>query len=130
MLEQTGTWCGACPSAATILHELGSKYGNRIVSLAMHGDNGDPMEISAFNSFRYDRNSSSFPSFFIPEERVTTSQSSCESAINTAKSKTVKAAIAIESKIADGKITVRTKTKFFSALTGNYYLAIYVTEMI
>ena len=128
VLEQTGTWCGACPSAATVLHGLGEKYGKRIIGLAIHGANGDPMEISAFGSFRQDRNSSSFPSFFITEDRINTSKTACEAAIDAKKAEPVKAAIAISSTIENGKISVQTLTKFYSALSGDYYLSVYVTE--
>ncbi len=128
VLEQTGTWCGACPSAANILHQLDAKYGNRIIGLAIHGANGDPMEIDAFGSFRQDRNSSSFPSFFITEDRINTSMAACEAAIDAKKAETVKAAIAIKSTIEGGVITVETLTKYYGALTGDYYLSVYVTE--
>jgi len=128
VLEQTGTWCGACPSAATILHSLGEKYHKRIVGLAIHGANGDPMETTAFNSFRQDRNSNYFPSFFITEDRVNTSQAACEKAIDAKKAEPVNAAIAISKKIEGGKITIKTLTKFYSSLQGDYYLSVYVTE--
>lgn len=42
--EFTGTWCGWCPRGIVGLDMLNAKYGDDVVTVAIHGD--DPMEIS------------------------------------------------------------------------------------
>ena len=43
--EQTGTWCGWCPRGHVALDLLNKQLGDKVVTLAGHFANGDPMNI-------------------------------------------------------------------------------------
>ena len=128
VLEQTGTWCGACPNGASVLRSLDEEYGDQIVPIAIHGSNNDPMQISCYSNFRSDRSNSKFPSFFITENRISTSLSTAKTKVNNKLSGDVNAAIAIKKTINANDIIIETKTKFFNAMEGDYYLSVYITE--
>ena len=69
IMQQTGTWCGACPGGATVLRNLVNEFESEVVPIAIHGGYDDPMRISCFSNFRSDRSYSGFPSFFIKMPR-------------------------------------------------------------
>ncbi|NQX85294.1 MAG: hypothetical protein HRT67_05240, partial [Flavobacteriaceae bacterium] len=46
--EATGTWCGWCPRGAVGLDYITTTYPNTTVPIAVHGGNGDPMEVSEY----------------------------------------------------------------------------------
>ena len=47
--EQTGTWCGWCPRGHVALDLLNKQLGDKVVTLAGHFANGDPMNILGDN---------------------------------------------------------------------------------
>lgn len=50
--EFTGTWCGWCPRGIAALNEIEDNYGDRVISIAVHGNSGsryDKMEISQYD---------------------------------------------------------------------------------
>ena len=128
VMKQTATWCGSCPNAAGIVEELITEFGNQIVPLAVHSSTSDPMFPNCGSSFRSDRSSSYFPSFFITEDRLSASLSNTRNAILDKLSEPVVAAVAIKSSFEGDSILVETKTAFYETLDGSYYLSIYVTE--
>ncbi|MFC2100446.1 Omp28-related outer membrane protein [Bacteroidota bacterium] len=130
VLEQTGTWCGACPGAAAILHSLGGQYGKQIIPIAVHGgNNADPMEIDCFNSFRSDRMNSSFPSFFVPHERISSSESIVKNDIDVQLAWTpVKAGVDFIATKEGNIMNVELKVRFFQGAAETYYLSVYLLE--
>ncbi len=129
VLELTGTWCGACPGAATTLHNLDGIYGSDMVPIAVHGSNGDPMEISCYSSFRSDRSSSSFPSFFVPHERIGNNQSTVAADIDAqlAWSPVVAGVDFITTKTGT-ELKVEAKVRFFEASDETFLLSIFLLE--
>ena len=50
--EFTGTWCGYCPKGIAALNEIEDKYGDKVISIAVHGNQSyryDKMEISQYD---------------------------------------------------------------------------------
>lgn len=50
--EFTGTWCGYCPRGIAALNQIDDDYGDRVISIAVHGNQGgryDKMEISQYD---------------------------------------------------------------------------------
>lgn len=126
IFKQTGTWCGACPSAAATFTTLFGQYGDDFIGIANHGANGDPMENSpVFSSFRSDRNSSGFPGLFI-DGLITQSEASNE--IASWLSKTCTAGVDFINELSGDTMLVDAQVKFFESLTGQYYLSVFVLE--
>ncbi len=128
LLEKTGTWCGACPNGAEILNDLVAEFEDQVVPIAVHGSNGDPMQISCYSNFRQDRFSSGFPSFFITEDRVSTSLNATRNRVNTKLAVEVDAAIAFRKTVNEDNIVIETRTKFFNASQDEYFLSVFITE--
>jgi thiol-disulfide isomerase/thioredoxin len=126
IFKQTGTWCGACPSAAATFETLVATYGDDFIGIANHGANGDPMEVSSlFSSFRSDRNSSGFPGMFI---NGLINQSSASTEVADWLAKPCKAGIDVMHSINGDTMLVDVQVKFFEAMTGQYYLSVFVLE--
>ena len=51
--EFTGTWCGYCPRGIAALNQIEDDYGDRVISIAVHGNQGsyryDKMEIDPYD---------------------------------------------------------------------------------
>jgi hypothetical protein len=129
VLEQTGTWCGACPGAAAILHSLDGQYGAQIIPIAVHGSNGDPMETDCYSSFRSDRTHSSFPSFFVPHARISASQTTVSDSIDWQLSwSPVVAGVDFIATQEGNAINVELKVRFFQGSGETFYLSVYLLE--
>jgi len=122
-INYTATWCGPCGDwGAPLIHEL-SNVGD-VVAITAHAT-GDPMFISSlYTSFDMDRpTGGGIPSFWIGDEKSTQ-----VSTMNTLLQKIPIAGIAIESTKTDSSITVKTKTEFFVAGNGKYFLSVLILE--
>lgn len=51
MEEFTGTWCGWCPRGMAGLKIVKQKYGDKVITIAVH--DGDPMEIKPYDFHKY-----------------------------------------------------------------------------
>lgn len=126
IFKQTGTWCGACPGAATTFNNLYSQFGDDFIGIANHGANGDPMENPpVFSSFRSDRNSSGFPGLFID---ALISQSEAANEITGWLAKTCEAGVDLLHELSGDTMKVDVQVKFFNNMSGQYYLSVFVLE--
>jgi len=128
VMEQTGTWCSACPGGAATLRSLVEEFEDDIIPIAVHGGSSDPMKPSCYSNFRNDRSYSSFPSFYITESRIGSNLNNTKNAVSNKLTESIQAAIAFRKTDEGDSISIKTKTKFYENLTGSYYLSIYVTE--
>ncbi|MCR5131125.1 MAG: hypothetical protein K6C10_06660 [Prevotella sp.] len=48
--EFTGTWCGWCPRGTVSMNHVAEQYADEAVALAIHGGNGDPMQVNTYSS--------------------------------------------------------------------------------
>ena len=122
-INYTATWCGPCGDwGAPLIHDL-SEAGD-VVAITVHAS-GDPMFNSGlYTSFDADRPSGGgIPSFWISDTK-TTSMSDMTALLQ----QTPIAGIAIESTINESSITVKTKTEFFEAGSGKYFLSVLILE--
>jgi thiol-disulfide isomerase/thioredoxin len=128
IMEQTGTWCGACPGGANVLRKLVQEFESSVVPLAIHGGSSDPMRISCYSNFRSDRGYSGFPSFYITETRYGSNFNNTKAAVETKLAAPADAALAFRMTDEGDSLVFQTKTAFYSTLSGSYYLSVYVTE--
>ena len=122
-INYTATWCGPCGDwGAPLIHEL-SETGD-VVAITVHVS-GDPMFNSAlYSSFNADRPAGGgIPSFWIGDNKTTS-----VSAMTALLEQTPVAGIAIESEKNGSTITVKTKTRFFEAGSGKYFLSVLILE--
>lgn len=49
--EGTGTWCGNCPGGEVALRYMEENYPDNVISIAVHGDNNDPMYYAGYIQF-------------------------------------------------------------------------------
>ena len=122
-LNYTATWCGPCGSwGAPLIHEL-EEMGN-VVAITAHAS-GDPMfNQGLYNSFENVRtNGGGIPSFWIGDTKTNN-----ESFMTTLLEQEPVAGIAISSSKSGTSITVKTKTEFFEAGEGEYYLSVLILE--
>ena len=128
IMQQTGTWCGACPGGATVLRKLVNEFESEVVPIAIHGGYDDPMRISCFSNFRSDRSYSGFPSFFITETRYGSNFNNTKGAVETKLEEAIEASTAFRMSDEGDSLVFETKTAFYASLQGAYYLSIYITE--
>ncbi|MCD4729014.1 MAG: Omp28-related outer membrane protein [Bacteroidales bacterium] len=122
-INYTATWCGPCGDwGAPLIHEL-SETGD-VVAITVHAS-GDPMYNSGlYGSFNSERPAGGgIPSFWIGDTKTTDT-----SAMTTLLEQAPVAGIAIESTKNDTSMTVKTKTEFFEAGSGKYFLSVLILE--
>lgn len=122
-INYTATWCGPCGSwGSPLIHELSQV--DEVVAITVHSAN-DPMFNSAlYKSFNADRPSGDIiPSFWIGDEK-----SQELNTMNSLLQQIPVAGIGIESSQTESSITIKTKTEFFMAGSGQYYLSVLILE--
>lgn len=122
-LNYTATWCGPCGDwGAPLIHDL-SDMGD-VIAITAHAS-GDPMfNTGLFSSFNADRpTGGGIPSFWIGDEKTTNTAD-----MTALLQQTPIAGIAIESTMNESSITVKTKTEFFAAGEGKYFLSVLILE--
>lgn len=122
-LNYTATWCGPCGDwGAPKIHEL-YEVGN-VIAITAHSSNDPMYNSSLYGSFNSERpTGGGIPSFWIGDNKTTSVNS-----MTALLDKTPIAGIAIESTIIESIMTVKTKTKFFEAGSGKYFLSVLILE--
>jgi len=123
-INYTATWCGPCGAwGAPLIHDYSEDAPNGAVICA-HASN-DPMNNDLYYSFRADRTTGGgIPSFWVGD--VKTDASSAMT--NLLNQPDPECGVDYSYKVEDGKITVKTKVKFFEAGQGEYYLSVIILE--
>jgi thiol-disulfide isomerase/thioredoxin len=131
VFEYSATWCGPCGQYGyPAMHELMADYQYKVTGVFLHPQDDiistEPAgqeDIIAF--FQW----SGTPSAAVnagPDTYPTYLEPKVTQALNA--NPTAKGGIGIAKKIDGNTLTVKTQTVFFDAVSGNYNLAIYVTE--
>ncbi|MBR4129562.1 MAG: thioredoxin family protein [Bacteroidaceae bacterium] len=130
--EFTGTWCGWCPRGMTGMEKIHEMYGDQVVQIAVHNGNGDPMQISAYNTVVNDY-VDGYPSSITNRHWIADpSFSSLKNVLSVVFKETVPASIELsaEWKTAEQKAVIfNTKTKFgYSDENTKFGIAFVLTE--
>jgi hypothetical protein len=125
-VNYTATWCGPCGNWGAPLIQSLSEV-NRIVAITNHAS-GDPMHVATlYTTMTADRTTGGgIPSFWVGDEKVTTSNA--VSKANELINKPATTGIILKHKREGANMVIETRTKFFSAAQGDYYLSVYVLE--
>lgn len=129
--EFTGAWCGYCPDGVYKMNNLISSNPGKVVGASIH--EGDPMEISLFNSLDATYNVSGFPQGMVSRVpysgNVSMSRSNWTAAVNAILAKTAKCGLALNSAlVGTDSLKVTVHCGFNEALTGDYRLTVYLLE--
>lgn len=121
-INYTATWCGYCGSeGAPIIKNWGAM--DNVVAITAHASQ-DPMNNNLFNSFSQDRTTGGgIPSFWVGDNKTRET-----SAIENLLTQIPVAAVAINHSVSNNQMEVSTKTVFYEAGEGSYYLSILVLE--
>jgi hypothetical protein len=122
-INYTATWCGHCGDwGAPLIHDYADAAPNG-VAICAHGSN-DPMNNSLYSSFSSDRTTGGgIPSFWVGDEKTTSG-----GAMTALLGQAATAGVDYDYSVEGTTMTVNTKTKFFAAGTGQYYLSVLVLE--
>ena len=130
----TATWCTNCGSWGWDLFEgLVEDNKDKALLVAAHPSGG--LVSPAGSSFSSNFNAIGQPKFYLNNEdqrptrnSVAAKRTEIGGLIDDMRSQSPVANVGFIANMADGKITVRTKTKFFEAAQGEYYLSLYILE--
>jgi hypothetical protein len=129
-IEWTSITCSICgASGGPLIHKY-QKDAPNSVNIALHVNSSDAMKIenNIYFGFSGDRPSGGgIPSFWVGDEKVSTSGSD-NKMIDLVKSGDAIAGIDYTYEKSGNTFTVTTKTKFFSAGTGEYTMSIFLLE--
>ena len=122
-IQYTATWDSFSGGwGATLLYKYAADAPHgAIISAHL---SGDPMKTQLSYSFVYDRfHGGGIPSFYVGDDK-TTNTNSMIALLNT----TANCGIDYSYSTSGNNMYVKTKTKFFSSMQGNYYLSVLVLE--
>ena len=92
----TGEWCGYCPDGATVLDGIMAANPDKVIGIAIHGQNGDPFEIPYHSWIKGQTGSGGYPTASIDRaDRI--SRGSWPAAVSTSLAKTAECGIAMVS---------------------------------
>ncbi len=123
VLEYTATWCGPCGSSgAPKMHEM--YQAGDVVGITCHVD-GDPMyNQELYNSFTSCRpTGGGIPSFWVGDQ-----SGGNIGHLNTLMQRNPDAGVVFSSERKGNVMEVKVLSKFFNALSGDYYLSVYILE--
>ena len=128
-IEYTSTTCPTCGSTgAPLLHKY-AKDASHSVVIALHvNSSSDPMANNTLSyGFSNDRPSGGgIPSFWVGDTK--TGMNDQEAMKDLVKTGNAVAGVDVTYTISGGKMSIKTKTKFFTAASGVYNLSVYVLE--
>lgn len=125
VVNYTAKWCGPCGDwGAPLIHDY-NDAGTNVAAITCHVS-GDPMyDAALYSSFTADRTTGGgVPSFWVGDTK-TTSSGAMASLIGQGAAI---AGVDYTYSTTSGVMTVTTKTKFFAAGTGDYYLSVLLLE--
>jgi hypothetical protein len=123
VIEFTATWCSPCGSwGIPQFYDLIEYKPTQTIGMACHSSD-DLSPVYVDNSFSAEWNITGIPSFIIGEQETTST-----SAINSILAKTPPAQTVLSFTKSGNVLAVKSKTKFFTATSGEYYLAFYAIE--
>lgn len=131
MGELTSITCGICGgSGYNNFNTIKKNNSGKIIAIAVHCNAPDSMSLNSFySSYHSSRPSGGgIPSFHIGDKKVNNDVNELQSEVTSILSKTPEAQVKFSNKIEGNKMSVTAKVKFFTAVTGDYYLSIYVCE--
>lgn len=119
----TATWCGYCGDwGAPLIHDYANAAPHGAV-ICSHSS-GDPMNNPLYTSFTSDRTTGGgIPSFWVGDIKTTDA-----GAMSTLLSQAAIAGVDYSYSVEGSTMTIETKTKFFAAGSGVYYLSVLVLE--
>jgi len=123
-INYTAKWCGPCGSwGVPLIHDYATAAPNGAVICA-HAS-GDPMHnATLYTAFTADRTTGGgIPSFWIGDTK-TTNGSAMAGLLATA----AEAGVDLSFEVSGSDMNIKTKTEFFGAGTGDYYLSVLVLE--
>jgi hypothetical protein len=122
-INYTATWCGHCGNwGAPLIHDY-STAASSGVTICAHSS--DPMANSLYDSFKADRTTGGgIPSFWVGD--IKTTDGGAMAAL--LGSGDAVAGVDYTYTIESGVMKISTKTEFFGAGTGEYYLSVLVLE--
>lgn len=127
----TSITCGICGgSGYNNFNTIKKNNSGKIIALAVHCNSPDSMTLNNFySSYNSSRPSGGgIPAFYIGDKKVNNDASELQNEVTSLISKTPEAQVKFSNKIEGNKMNVTAKVKFFTAVTGDYYLSIYVCE--
>ena len=121
-INYTATWCPPCGSSgAPRIKEWGAMPN--VIAITAHAGR-DPMTNNLYGSFAQDREiGTGIPSFWVGDTKTSSTNS-----VENLLAKVPSAAVALNYSVSDNKMTVNTKTAFYNANEGSYYLSVLVLE--
>jgi len=128
-LQYTRTNCGICGSKGGPLIKQLHNLGKTVCIAAHVGGGNDPMETTLYYPFSQDRPSGGgIPSFWVGNHKVSYNGTEAADSIKAWKSRVPCAGVDMSYTITGDVMTVKTKTKFFSAQTGEFKLGVILLE--
>jgi hypothetical protein len=123
VLNYTATWCFYCGQwGAPLVHEF--EQAGDVVAISAHASDDPMYNQTLFNCFTSDRaTGGGIPSFWVGNVQTTQM-----SAMTTLLAQEPLAAIAMQSSVDGDSLRIKTKTKFYIASEGHYYLAVLILE--
>jgi hypothetical protein len=129
--ELTSITCGICGSSGyNNFNTIKKNNSGKIIALAVHCNSPDSMTLMPFySSYNSSRPSGGgIPAFYVGDKKVNNDASEMQNEVNSIISKTPEAQVKFSNKIEGNKMNITAKVKFFTNVTGDYYLSIYLCE--
>ncbi len=122
-IEYTATWCGPCGNwGAPLAHEVYNM--GKVAVIACHVSNDPMYDAALYSSLTNDRSTGGgVPAFWMGDTKTSSS-----SAMTQLLTKIPDASVDLTYSISNGKMKVNTRSKFFNAVSGDYYLSVFVLE--
>jgi len=122
-VNYTATWCFYCGDWGELLtHDYANAAPNGAI-VASHAAS-DPMTNNLYASFTADRTTGGgIPSFWVGDVMTTSA-----GAMTALLSQAAPCGVDYKYSVSGSTMTIDTKTKFFSAATGDYYLSVLIVE--
>lgn len=127
--EYTATWCGPCGSwGADAFHEAIDDNPGKVVGMAIHASSSDPMYNSVADEFYNNFTITGWPNFWVGNTFMATNTNITSEVANYFAMDLEANAVILVTKTSDTEWEVKVQVRFFKNVTGEYYVAVYLTE--